>query len=111
MGSAGRRGALIPNVTIVLIILIFSLSSHVESITFPCISPLLGPTIPSAPSREPSPARSRTPDDDPFELRLTIRGGDLQVGLCQSLFDLGYLRKRRPVEPSISRWPQSSLSP
>eukprot|EP00291_Cryptomonas_curvata_P020523 CAMPEP_0172159104 /NCGR_PEP_ID=MMETSP1050-20130122/4770_1 /TAXON_ID=233186 /ORGANISM="Cryptomonas curvata, Strain CCAP979/52" /LENGTH=78 /DNA_ID=CAMNT_0012828625 /DNA_START=416 /DNA_END=648 /DNA_ORIENTATION=+ len=55
------------------------MSVTIESITFPCISPLLGPTIPSAPSREPSPARSRTPDDDPFELRLTIRGGDLQV--------------------------------
>jgi hypothetical protein len=43
-----------------------------------------GPTIPSAPSREPSPARSRTPDDsDSGSLlplnRLTIRGGDLQV--------------------------------
>ena len=47
-----------------------------DAITFPCIAPLLGPTIPSAPSREPSPARSRTPDGGQ-NLRLTIRGGDL----------------------------------
>eukprot|EP00960_Hanusia_phi_P017683 520848-Hanusia_phi.AAC.1 len=54
--------------------------SITDSITFPCIAPLLGPTIPSAPSREPSPARSRTPEDPmDMQLRLTIRGGDLAV--------------------------------
>mmetsp|Transcript_57241 Transcript_57241/g.134771 ORF Transcript_57241/g.134771 Transcript_57241/m.134771 type:complete len:1162 (+) Transcript_57241:381-3866(+) len=57
----------------------FAFLTLAHAITFPCVAPLLGPTIPSAPSREPSPARSRTPDDDPQSLRLTIRGGDLAV--------------------------------
>ncbi len=77
--KCGKHKILNRMCTHLVLVALFNSMSTTDSITFPCISPLLGPTIPSAPSREPSPARSRTPDDDPFEFRLTIRGGDLQV--------------------------------
>jgi len=68
--AAGRRG-------LALLVLAVAAVRTTDAITFPCIAPQLGPTIPSAPSREPSPARSRTPDSGQQNLRLTIRGGDL----------------------------------
>lgn len=62
---------------LVLLVVVVAAVHITDAITFPCIAPLLGPTIPSAPSREPSPARSRTPDGDDDNPRLTLRGGDL----------------------------------
>jgi len=70
----------IRRLVLVTILILSTTISVTDCITFPCIAPLLGPTIPSAPSREPSPARSRTPEDPmDMQLRLTIRGGDLAV--------------------------------
>lgn len=62
---------------LVLLMTVVAAVHTTDAITFPCIAPLLGPTIPSAPSREPSPARSRTPDGGDDTPRLTLRGGDL----------------------------------
>ena len=62
---------------LVLLLVAAAVLHTADAITFPCIAPLLGPTIPSAPSREPSPARSRTPDAGQEGLCLSIRGGDL----------------------------------
>jgi len=59
-----------------LLMLAVAVVRTTDAITFPCIAPLLGPTIPSAPSREPSPARGGA-DNGQQNLRLTIRGGDL----------------------------------
>lgn len=83
-GTGTRRGAKVLRITAgvgrdLVLLMIVVAAVHTDAITFPCIAPLLGPTIPSAPSREPSPARSRTPDGGPQNppQRLTIRGGDL----------------------------------